>query len=278
MSQLGSRKAAIFSSLFLSLVAYVAGIFAMAVTQNLVARRLGLKWILVSAEMALALPALLVIWLLVKEIPELVRFPPLGRLGAPRIVVLGLALWGLSLGVFEAQYVLVKPPLAFLKQFQGLHEALRPKDPLDWVFSIVAIAIAPAICEEILFRGLITPVIRRAAGVAAGIVGSSALFALIHIDSMPGGEKVFYRVPFAFILGMLLAKLRIDTGSLWPSMIAHATLNATTFLAVPLMDEPTDVLPDPQPLMAVAMLVVGSTTARVLMRQLRQAPNPPPAS
>ena len=95
---------------------------------------------------------------------------------------------------------------------------------------------------------------------------------------MPGGEKVFYRVPFAFILGMLLAKLRIDTGSLWPSMIAHATLNATTFLAVPLMDEPTDVLPDPQPLMALAMLVAGSTIARVLMRQLRQAPNPPPAS
>ena len=70
---------------------------------------------------------------------------------------------------------------------------------------------------------------------------------------------------------MLLAKLRLDTGSLWPSMIAHATLNATTFLVVLFVEEPKGVLPDPQPLVAIGMLVVGSTVARILMKRIRPA-------
>ncbi len=272
MGQSGSRRAVIFSSVLLALAAYGAGILAMAFTQNLVGRRMGLKWTLITAEVALAVPALLVIWFLAKEFPELVRFHRLAGPAPAMIVALGLAFWALSLGVFEAQYVLVKPPLEYLKQFQGLHASLKPKDAFDWVFSILAIAIAPAACEEILFRGLITPVFRRAAGPLFAVLASAALFGAIHVDSMAGGTKVFYRVPFAFILGILLARLRLDTDSLWPSMIAHATLNSTTFLAVLLMEEPKDILPDPQPLMAFAMMVVGLAIARVLMRQLRRAP------
>ena len=278
MSQPGSQRTVVLSGLFLALFAYGAAMVATPFTQSLVGSRMGLRWTLIAGELALAAPALLAMWLLVRAMPELVRFQPLGRSGPPRIVALGLAFWALSLGVFEAQYVLVKPPIEYLKQFQKFHEALRPRDPLDWVFSILAIAIAPAVCEEILFRGLITPVVRRAAGSTLAILISAALFGLIHVDPMPDGTRLFYRVPFAFILGALLAKLRLDTGSLWPSMIAHGTLNATTFLAVPLMDAPSDVLPDPQPLMALAMLAVGSAIARLLMRQLRLAPTPPSAS
>ena len=258
------------ASVFLALLAYGAGLVAMSYTQGALMRTFQLRLILIFAEMALALPALLVSLLLAKNIPELYRFSPVSPLAALKTVVLGLAFWGLSLGVFEAQYIFVKPPLEYLQQFQGLHETLRPHRALGWVFSIAAIAVAPAICEEVLFRGLLTPVFQRAAGATFAIVASSALFGAIHIDSMRDGTAVYYRVPFAFFLGMLLAKLRLDADSLWPPMIAHATLNATTFLVVIFVEEPKGTLPDPQPLVAVAMLLLGSAVAMAVMKQIRR--------
>ena len=132
-------------------------------------------------------------------------------------------------------------------------------------------------CEEILFRGLLTPVFRRAAGTLVAVVASSALFGLIHIDTLRDGSAVYYRVPFAFFLGMLLAKLRIETDSLWAPMIAHATLNATTFVVVILAEEPAATLPDPQPLVALGMLLVGSTVAMALMKQIRRPDSVPTA-
>jgi len=179
--------------------------------------------------------------------------------------------------VFEAQYVLVKPLLAYLEQFQGLHALLKPVGLSGWIFSIAAIALAPAICEEILFRGLLTPVFRRAAGPAFAIVASAALFAAIHIDAVREGDAattVYYRVPFAFVLGLLLAKIRLDTGSLWPPIIAHATLNATTFVVVLMIEQPKPVLEDPRPLVALGMLAVGAAAVRFLMRGIRATPSP----
>ncbi len=275
MSQERSPKSVIAASLFLALLAYGVGLLAMGYIQGALIRTFQLRLLLIISEIALALPALVVALLLANHIPQLYRFSPLSAGAALKTVVLGLAFWGLSLGVFEAQYVLVKPPLEYLQQFQGLHETLRPHRALGWVFSIAAIAVAPAVCEEILFRGLLTPVFQRALGSTLAIVFSAALFGVIHVDGLRDGTSVYYRVPFAFILGILLARLRIDTGSLWPPMIAHATLNATTFLVVIFIEEPKGTLPDPQPLAALAMLLVGSTVAMALMKTLRapaQAP------
>ena len=275
MSQERSKGSVIAASLFLALLAYGGGLLAMGYMQGALIRTFQLRLVLIISEMALALPALLVALLLARQIPELYRFSPLSAGGALRTVALGLAFWGLSLGVFEAQYVFVKPPLEYLQQFQGLHETLRPHRALGWVFSIAAIAVAPAVCEEILFRGLLTPVFQRAMGPTLAIVLSAALFGVIHVDGLRDGTSVYYRVPFAFVLGMLLARLRIDTGSLLPPMIAHATLNATTFLVVIFIEEPKGALPDPQPLVALAMLLVGSTVAMALMKKIRpSAPAP----
>ena len=269
MSQERSPRSVIAASLFLALLAYGVGLLAMGYMQGALIRTFQLRLVLIISEMALALPALLVALLLANQIPELYRFAPLSSGGAFKTVALGLAFWGLSLGVFEAQYVFVKPPLEYLQQFQGLHETLRPHRALGWVFSIAAIAVAPAVCEEMLFRGLLTPVFQRAMGSTLAIVLSAALFGVIHVDGLRDGTSVYYRVPFAFVLGMLLAKLRIDTGSLWPPMIAHATLNATTFLVVIFVEEPTGALPDPQPFVALGMLVVGSMVAAALMKKIR---------
>lgn len=272
MSQERSPRWFTGASLFLAMLAYAAGLTAMALVQKAVAGRVEFRLVLILAEIGLALPAILAGGYLSRRLPELHRFTPLVPRGVMKTVGLGLALWGLSLGVFEAQYVLVKPPLAYLEQFQSLHTLLTPVGISGWIFSIAAIALAPAVCEEILFRGLLTPVFRRAFGVAFAVVASAAFFAAIHVDAVREGDAVttvYYRVPFAFVLGLLLAKIRLDTGSLWPPIIAHATLNATTFVVVLMMEQPSPVLEDPRPLVALGMLSVGSVAVRWLMRAVR---------
>lgn len=273
MSQGRSGAGIIAGILFAGLLAYAGGLAAMAWTQGVLIRHYEIRLVLIGAEIALALPALLMAAILASRVPELYRFRPLAPWGFLMSVGLGLTLWALSLGVFEAQYVLVKPPLEYLKQFQGLHESLKPVGVFGWIFSVTAIAVTPALCEEILFRGLLTPALRRVAGPALAIIVSAALFGAIHVDAMANGTAVYYRVPFAFFLGMLLAKIRLDTESLWPPMIAHATLNATTFVVVLFSEEQTDMLPDPQPLLALSMILVGGALSWFLLRRLR-APEP----
>jgi len=271
MSQERSLTLGVVASL-VALLAYGLGLWAMAQAQLASAPRLELRLVLIVSEVALALPALIAGLLLARSVPEIHRFRPLSLLSALMTVALGLAFWTLSLGVFEAQYVFVKPPLAYLQQFQGLHATLRPDGIAGWIFSIGAIALAPAVCEEIVFRGLLTPVFRSAFGPFFAILASATLFGAIHVDALADGTNVFYRVPFAFVLGLLLARLRIVTGSLWPPIIAHATLNATTFCVVVLTaEEPTQTLPDPQPLIALGMLLLGSWVARALMKQISPA-------
>lgn len=271
MSQRRSEAGIIAGSLFAGLLAYAGGLAAMMWTQGRLVGHHDIRLVLIGAEIALALPALVLAAILASRIPDLYRFRPLPAWGVLTTVGLGLTLWALSLGVFEAQYVLVRPPAEYLKQFQGLHDSLKPVGLFGWIFSVTAIAITPALCEEILFRGLLTPVLRRALGPLVAILVSAVLFGAIHVDAMADGTSVYYRVPFAFFLGMLLAKIRLDTQSLWPSMIAHATLNATTFVVVLFSEEPVDTLPDPQPLLALGMLLVGGVFSWYLLRRLRAA-------
>src|SRR5262249_55491099 len=83
---------------------------------------------------------------------------------------------------------------------------------------ILAFALVPAVCEEILFRGFLQSglarVVERPAGVAAA---SSLVFALFHLDP--------WRFSGILGLGLFLAWLRLATGSLWAPMAAHAASN-----------------------------------------------------
>jgi len=269
MSQERSKGWAAAAGFFAALLAYAAGLWMMAYTQAAVVGRAELRLVLILSEAALALPAVLTAFALARVVPEVIHFRPVSFRAAYMTVGLGLAFWILSLGVFEAQYVFVKPPLAFLQQFQGLHATLKPAGVLGWVFSLAAIALAPALCEEMMFRGLLTPVFRSVLGSGVAVVLSAALFAAIHVDGLADGTTIYYRVPFAFVLGLLLAHLRIATGSLWLPVIAHATLNATTFCVVVLIaEEPTQALPDARPLVAVGMLLLGAAAARALMKRI----------
>ena len=83
---------------------------------------------------------------------------------------------------------------------------------------VVTVAIAAPLGEELFFRGFALPALGRSMKLGWAVVLSGALFSLLHLD------------PIGFIglweIGVLLALLRIWSGSLWPAILAHATNNA----------------------------------------------------
>ncbi len=199
-------------------------------------------------------------------------------------VLLGAALWVASAGLMELQSLVLPPTEEYLDAFRAIHSALAPTGPLDALVSILVIAVLPGACEELAIRGVLLPSLLRwlggggsrpawndtksrseSLGASSGIAiaASALLFAAIHLDG--------YRFLFTFLLGLVFGFLRLATGSLWPCVAAHASLNALTFVVAPLVDDPSQPY-SPSPVLGVACLVAGAAVAWPLLRALARSP------
>jgi sodium transport system permease protein len=244
--------------LALALVAVVAGMGAMAFVAP-AAFAYGLRPALLASEMALVAPGLAAVAALREPLSAGLGLRAIGSRTTLLVAGAAAALWLASLGLFEVQYALWAPPPGYLEAFQRLHEALRPRNPADALLSWVAIAMAPAICEELLLRGIVLPNLRPALGGAGAVFVSAALFALIHWD--------LYRAAFTFTLGLALGALRVRTGSLLAPILAHAIVNTITLVAAPFTEDPTGGLPPARPLLGLAMLAGGAVFTLLFMRR-----------
>ncbi len=87
---------------------------------------------------------------------------------------------------------------------------------------LFAIALMPAVWEELAFRGLIQGRLRAVVGNAEAIGLTAALFAIIHVQ--------WLSLPYLFLLGVVLGILRARSNSLLPGMVLHALHNAAVIL------------------------------------------------
>ena len=244
----------------------ILGVLAMTSSPLLGLGLGGLRTRIALGTLLLALPALLA--LLVRPVflrAALGPWPPKGRtLGLA--AALGAALWVASVGLIELQSLVVPPTPEYLELFRRLHQALAPSGPLDALVSLLVIAALPGVCEELLVRGALLPALVRPLGPGGALAASAILFAAMHLDA--------YRFLFTLSVGLVLGIVRLGTGSLWPSVVAHVTLNTLTFLVAPLVDDPSKPY-TPEPLLGFAALAAGAAVAARLLRRLRsQAPRP----
>ena len=98
---------------------------------------------------------------------------------------------------------------------RSLHEALRPAVQGAGDGWLVAVAMASAVGEELLFRGLLVPVL--------GILASSALFGALH---QVRGPARWGWIAWATVMGLLFGLLFAATGSLAGPLAAHVAINA----------------------------------------------------
>jgi membrane protease YdiL (CAAX protease family) len=257
----------------LAAVVVVLGVFAMGIPVALATvsaragRPIGLRPLLMASELLLIVPALLALLLLPRPVAaSLALYRVDGRTLAAAACT-GIALWAASLGLLEVQSLAWPPSEAFLETFRQLHAALKPKNALDAAFSVAAIAIVPATCEEILFRGAVLPALVRPLGATGAVLTSALMFGLIHLDPV-GDVSAFTRIPFAILVGVGLGLLRLRTGSLIPPILAHGIMNTITFGTVAFTGVEMETQA-PDAALGAAMLAGGLVLTAIALRHAR---------
>lgn len=126
-------------------------------------------------------------------------------------VLLSLGL-GVSLGALTIG--LTRTMVRRVAWARELHAGLRPtvRDAPDATLS--AVALASGVGEELLFRGLLVPVL--------GVVVSSIVFGALH--QIRGRARAGW-MAWATATGMLFALVFVATGSLAGPIVAHVAIN-----------------------------------------------------
>jgi sodium transport system permease protein len=140
---------------------------------------------------------------------QLVRPRAANALGA---VLLAPALSALAKIIFEWQKVALPLPSRvehgdLLQGLAGIPLSMR----------ILLLAISPAVCEELFFRGAFLSGLRRDLSVVSCLAWEAVLFGAAH-------SSIYRFVPTA-ILGMVLAAITLRGRSLLPAILLHATYN-----------------------------------------------------
>ena len=100
---------------------------------------------------------------------------------------------------------------------------LRMGDIWDLFICLGLLAVLPAFCEELLFRGITQPILMHKTGkVWLPIILQALVFSMLHFS--------FYEFFTIFGLGILLGVIAYRYGILM-SMVAHFTFNSTSIIA-----------------------------------------------
>ena len=125
--------------------------------------------------------------------------------------------------------------------------------------AFVVIALAPAVCEEMLFRGLILHSLKARYRIVSAIAITAALFGAYHmslVKFIPTG-----------LLGLALCYVTWRTGSIYPAMMMHFLNNAFSVMityfpeqigqAVPILAKETPAFSDMMLLCGAGLILVG---------------------
>ena len=172
---------------------------------------------IVLSSIAFLVPALLIFKIREKSISDIVPF------SAPKKgTVFPMFLFGMSFCMFAN--IATSLFQQFFKEFGIEYHVPQSENPTGAIgvcLVILANCVFPAFLEEFIFRGLVLGSLRKY-GEGFAVLASSILFGLIHGN--------FEQIPFAFLVGLVLGFLVIQTGSLWVGIAVHAGNNFISIL------------------------------------------------
>jgi sodium transport system permease protein len=134
-----------------------------------------------------------------------------------------------------------------LEEFNRLMEAVM-KQSATWplALALVTLALAPAVCEEAAFRGVMLAGLARTGSRTVAVVGSALAFGLLHVHPV--------HALIAAVMGLLLGHATLRTRSLLAGVVLHFANNATSVLISRMETQPAWL--DSWPLM-LALCVPG---------------------
>ena len=150
------------------------------------------------------------------------------------IAVVGAVPLQFAGGALQEHIIRVLPNGDRLRTFleRALRDLTRTEGAIDVALLIVGGVVLAAVCEEILFRGLILQLLARRGRWLGAIAVTAMLFSAFHLNPVAF-------VPIA-IVGAYLGMLVWRSGSIFPAIVAHASNNLVAFAALPAVSEPTE--------------------------------------
>ena len=142
----------------------------------------------------------------------LVRPPLLPMVGA---VVAGAGIWLIALR-------LAQPVVRATDAGPAMRELSRTLLADDVAIVLVVRALVPAICEELVHRGLLLSALAPRLGRGLAVIVTAALFALIHLEPA--------RMVSASLIGLLAGMLAVWGRSVGPAIALHGVNNAAALL------------------------------------------------
>jgi ABC-2 type transport system permease protein/sodium transport system permease protein len=147
------------------------------------------------------------------------------------LAVIGALLLGVSLWPFAHELVVIAQQLGFStlspaeleKLIPGVEKYIEELRSVPFAVVLLAMAITPAICEELFFRGYLQNALQTKLPAWGAILISAALFGIFHLSV--GGLAVLERVISSAMLGVVLGWVCWRSGSVWPGIALHLTHN-----------------------------------------------------
>ena len=154
-------------------------------------------------------------------------------------------------------------------------EGLLLGGEINTAFLFVALALTPAICEELLFRGYLQRQVERSWGTVASIALVGVLFGLYHL-------RLSQVIPLS-LLGVYLGFVVWATGSLWSGVLVHLLNNGLAVVASAVarsQGADLDALEEAGVpwYFGVAGLLLAGVVARMMVARRFQAAGPEPDS
>ena len=151
-------------------------------------------------------------------------------------LMLGLTLWPIAheIVLFTQRLGLSSIQPEQLAAAESLLAELRTVPP---ILILASMAFAPAIFEELFFRGYLFHALKSATGRWMTILASALLFGLFHVISN-GALSIERFLPSTF-MGLILGWLCYHSGSVLPGMLLHACHNGLLMLMSYYKDELT---------------------------------------
>ncbi len=202
------------------------------------------------------------------------------QIGLVGLITLGSLFLSGALGTLNE---MIPMPASFLKNARELEEQYRSamigmatmRSFSDYVLSLLVIALAPAIFEEVLFRGSMQRILTGWTKNAwAGILITSIIFSAIH-------GSYFGFLP-RLALGIILGMIFFLSGNLWLSIAMHFLNNAIvvtqmyflTRMGKPIQQAMDESMPLWYSVIAIAILYYAFRLFKKESKQLLPPPQP----
>jgi ABC-2 type transport system permease protein/sodium transport system permease protein len=137
-------------------------------------------------------------------------------------LLLGGSLWTLA---HELVIITQKLGLVTLEaeQFDRARQLLVQLRDIPLPLVLVAMAVVPAVCEELFFRGYLFAAFLRHSSPRTSLFGTAVVFGLFHV--VVTDALAIERLVPSTVLGLALAWMRLRSGSLFPGITVHACHN-----------------------------------------------------